>query len=467
MRYVSTRGVGAPQRFTDVVLEGLAPDGGLYVPDSHAARRPRRLARARLSGTGLRSPFALCRRHSSRGIQENHFQDLHQLDFRQRRDHAAEDARAGAAHPRPVQRPDARLQGPRAAAARQPVRVRARAARRAAQHPRRHLGRHRLGGRARDARQEEPARVHALAARAHEPVPGGADVQPAGRQHPQPRARGRVRRLPGHRQGGRRRRRIQAPPPHRHRQLDQLGARRGAGGVLLQGLLRRHRVGRRAGLVRRALGQLRQHLRRPRGALDGAADPAPDPGQQRERRAGRVLPQRALPGEEGEGGQGHLEPFDGHLQGLQLRALRLRPGRRRRRAGERAVAPARRRGRVRPLALGLLPQRRRDRVRLRPLGARRPPRHHPRRCGSATARWSTRTPPTASRSGSSGARRACRWCASRPRCRPSSPRRSARPWGANPSGRAGYEDIERLPQRFEALPADAQAVKQYLAAHAA
>ncbi|MGH8738491.1 MAG: threonine synthase [Burkholderiales bacterium] len=34
MRYVSTRGVGVPQRFTDIVLEGLAPDGGLYVPEN-------------------------------------------------------------------------------------------------------------------------------------------------------------------------------------------------------------------------------------------------------------------------------------------------------------------------------------------------------------------------------------------------------------------------------------------------
>jgi threonine synthase len=34
VRYVSTRGVGDPQRFTDIVLEGLAPDGGLYVPES-------------------------------------------------------------------------------------------------------------------------------------------------------------------------------------------------------------------------------------------------------------------------------------------------------------------------------------------------------------------------------------------------------------------------------------------------
>jgi threonine synthase len=34
VRYVSTRGGAAPQRFTDILLEGLAPDGGLYVPES-------------------------------------------------------------------------------------------------------------------------------------------------------------------------------------------------------------------------------------------------------------------------------------------------------------------------------------------------------------------------------------------------------------------------------------------------
>lgn len=32
MRYFSTRGGGEPQRFSDILLEGLAPDGGLYVP---------------------------------------------------------------------------------------------------------------------------------------------------------------------------------------------------------------------------------------------------------------------------------------------------------------------------------------------------------------------------------------------------------------------------------------------------
>ncbi len=32
MRYVSTRGAGEPLPFCDILLEGLAPDGGLYVP---------------------------------------------------------------------------------------------------------------------------------------------------------------------------------------------------------------------------------------------------------------------------------------------------------------------------------------------------------------------------------------------------------------------------------------------------
>ncbi len=33
MRYVSTRGGAKPQRFSDILLEGLAPDGGLYLPE--------------------------------------------------------------------------------------------------------------------------------------------------------------------------------------------------------------------------------------------------------------------------------------------------------------------------------------------------------------------------------------------------------------------------------------------------
>jgi threonine synthase len=35
VRYLSTRGGGEPQRFSDILLEGLAPDGGLYVPEAY------------------------------------------------------------------------------------------------------------------------------------------------------------------------------------------------------------------------------------------------------------------------------------------------------------------------------------------------------------------------------------------------------------------------------------------------
>jgi threonine synthase len=35
MRYISTRGGGNPQAFTQILLEGLAPDGGLYLPETY------------------------------------------------------------------------------------------------------------------------------------------------------------------------------------------------------------------------------------------------------------------------------------------------------------------------------------------------------------------------------------------------------------------------------------------------
>ncbi len=35
MRYISTRGCGQAQRFTDILIEGLAPDGGLFLPEAY------------------------------------------------------------------------------------------------------------------------------------------------------------------------------------------------------------------------------------------------------------------------------------------------------------------------------------------------------------------------------------------------------------------------------------------------
>ena len=35
MNYISTRGDNTPRKFCDILLEGLAPDGGLYLPESY------------------------------------------------------------------------------------------------------------------------------------------------------------------------------------------------------------------------------------------------------------------------------------------------------------------------------------------------------------------------------------------------------------------------------------------------
>ena len=43
MKYISTRGGGAPQSFIDVLLQGLAPDGGLYIPDEWPTLSPEQI----------------------------------------------------------------------------------------------------------------------------------------------------------------------------------------------------------------------------------------------------------------------------------------------------------------------------------------------------------------------------------------------------------------------------------------
>ena len=110
-------------------------------------------------------------------------------------------------------------------------------------------------------------------ARPHEPVPAGADVQPAGRQHPQPRVDGVFDDCQDIVKAVSNDLAFKRQLPHRHRQLDQLGAAAGAGGVLLRRLLPGHDASNDAeGQLRRAVGQLRQRLRRPRRAHDGPAD---------------------------------------------------------------------------------------------------------------------------------------------------------------------------------------------------
>src|ERR1700675_978252 len=47
MLYISTRGGARPQPFTEILLEGLAPDGGLFVPEDLPRLSPADLAAMR------------------------------------------------------------------------------------------------------------------------------------------------------------------------------------------------------------------------------------------------------------------------------------------------------------------------------------------------------------------------------------------------------------------------------------
>ena len=47
MLYVSSRGGAVPQPFTEIMIEGLAPDGGLFLPESFSKRDPAELAAMR------------------------------------------------------------------------------------------------------------------------------------------------------------------------------------------------------------------------------------------------------------------------------------------------------------------------------------------------------------------------------------------------------------------------------------
>ena len=84
MNYISTRGDQTERRFCDILLEGLAPDGGLYLPIALPADRRRHadeVARPGLCRSGLRDPVALHRRHSGRGPARDHPPHLHEAVF--------------------------------------------------------------------------------------------------------------------------------------------------------------------------------------------------------------------------------------------------------------------------------------------------------------------------------------------------------------------------------------------------
>ena len=284
MRYISTRGQAPVRDFAEVLLAGLAEDGGLYVPEAWprftpAAWRalrglpyPALAARVMQPFVGDAIPSATLQAHLPRRLCRLRSSRRRPIDPARHRS-----VRAGA-----VPRPDTRLQGHGAAGARPHVRPCAEDTRCARDHRRRHLGRHRLC-RDRGLRRPRPHRHHdPPPARPHQRGPAASDDHGARAECRQRRGRGNVRRLPGSREGDVRRRVVPAGDEPLGGELDQLGAHRRAGPVLRRRRAGAGCAGSRGG-VQRADRQFRQHPRRLGRATHGAAGGAADRGFQPER----------------------------------------------------------------------------------------------------------------------------------------------------------------------------------------
>ena len=276
----------------------------------------------------LRGAFAIHRRHPARRPASHRRQDVHARDLRQRRDHAAVHARAGTASAAPVERSHARVQGHRAAVARQPVRARARA---------RASSVNILGATSGDTgssaeyalRGKRGVNVFMLSPHGRmSPFQTAQMFSLDRRQHPQPRHRGHVRRLPGPREGGQRRRRV------------QVAIRASAPSTRSTG-----RAWRRRSSI------TSPDISRPRARMPKPVDFAVPSGNFGNILAGHVARELGLPirrlilatnendvldeffrtGRYRPRGVGrdarHVLAVDGHLQGVQLRALHLRRGR--------------------------------------------------------------------------------------------------------------------------------------------
>ena len=160
-------------------------------------------------------------------------------------------------------------------------------------------------------------------------------------------------------------------------------------------------------------------------------------------RTGRYRPRQA--------GETHAtsSPVDGHLQGVELRALRVR------RRRPRSRGRARRCGRSSRASGGFelagdaaLGARRSVRLRLRAQHARRPHRDDPRHRSALRHRRRSAHRRRAQGRAASIAIPPCRSSASRRRCRRNSARRSAKRSAASPTRPPAYADLEARPQRL-------------------
>ncbi len=133
MKYISTRGNAPAKTFTEILLGGLAPDGGLYLPEQYP-----QVTRAELDAWRKLSYADLAFAVLSKFITDIPAADLKAIIDKTYTTAVYSNGRADSdftqitplrtletrrAYPRTVQRPDAGVQGHGDAAARQPVRV--------------------------------------------------------------------------------------------------------------------------------------------------------------------------------------------------------------------------------------------------------------------------------------------------------------------------------------------------------
>ena len=330
MKYVSTRGAAPVLGFGDVLLTGLASDGGLYVPEEWPQLSSEVWSEVRpydAVAVDVMWPFV------EGSIERDDFEamvaaayatfdhpdvcpvvelgDLHLLELFWGPTLAFKDVALQLVgrlfdHELAVARPTGDDRG-------------------------RDLRRHGLR-RDRSVRRPRPPR-HRRA-----PPLGPCERRPTspddhGRcaQRAQRGGRGHLRRLPGHREGALRRPRVPRCGAPLGDELHQLGSGDGAGRVL------RHDGGpARSLLVRGAHRQLRQHLLRLDRRTDGPSDrPAGDRLEQQ--RHPHAVGRRRFVDRTTRGA--HLQPVDGHPGVLQPRAVALRAERPRWRADRRAPRP--------------------------------------------------------------------------------------------------------------------------------
>ena len=351
LTYVSTARRGArPQALHRDPARRPRADGGLYVPETFPQRwTSPQLARARpirsSPSRSCRASWTTCR--TCGAIVERTYT---REDLRQRRDHAAarRSSPACTSSACPTAR-RSRSRTSRCSCSASCSRTRCKE-RRDPQHPRRHLGRHRLGGRVRDARQAGHQRVHALAARAHERRSSARRCTRCRTPNIHNLAvRGRVRRLPGHGEAVNADAAFKAQ--HRIGAVNSINWARVAAQVVyyFKGYFAATRDDDEQVSFAVPSGNFGNIYAGYVARRMGLPIRTPDPRHQRERRARRVLPHRPLPRARSPCSATSSPSMDISKASNFERYVFDLVGRDGARVKD-AVAQARRRGRVRPLA---------------------------------------------------------------------------------------------------------------------